>query len=361
MVSKGNVIQSELRAVCKHAEVFLSPNVIKGVLSDTTKGFIFFNSANSDDYLHIVNYLERKGYARTQVMEANPYDGCEDVEAEAVWYSTEAYQVCKDKGLSIEKYNRCFEFYITEEKGTDYELVVDTGTNTWDVLVSKDTDRGVGMDKWEGLKGQIENKIKSAKGIKKRDYKQAEVLEDVLNLMSGIENSEKAEMSEVMELQRETNELTHAVVAYYQIGLDKEINEYMNKMAVVVAKSKKLKEKTQSATVVSGINTLLGLTNTVLSAIEFSVSDFQELADKKYEEMYGESVKASILATHLVELSAHARMLAAHGNDEESKTGNAVKELASELAAVNGIPPEEFKDLAVKRYLDYNEKYWGRV
>lgn len=65
------------------------------------------------------------------------------------------------------------------------------------------------MDKWEDLKIQIEHKIKSAKGIKKRDYKQAEVLEGVLSLMSGIEDSEKAEMAEVVELQRETNELTH--------------------------------------------------------------------------------------------------------------------------------------------------------
>lgn len=134
VVSKGNVIQSELRAVCEHAEVFLSSKVLKGLLYDTTKGFIFFNSANSDDYLHIVKYLERKGYERTQVMEANLYDDCEDIESEAVWYSTEAYQVCKDKGLSIEKYNRCFEFYITEEKDSDSKLVVDIGTNIWDTF-----------------------------------------------------------------------------------------------------------------------------------------------------------------------------------------------------------------------------------
>ncbi|MFV1457206.1 hypothetical protein [Bacillus mycoides] len=137
MLSKGNMIQSELRSVCKHAEVFLSSKVMKGLLYDTTKGFIFFNSANGDDYLHIVDYLERKGYARTQVMEAEYYEGCEDIESEAVWFSTEAYQVCKDKGLSIEKYNRCFEFYINEEKGYETKLVVDLGTNTWDTFGDK--------------------------------------------------------------------------------------------------------------------------------------------------------------------------------------------------------------------------------
>lgn len=137
MLSKGNVIQSELRSICKNAEVFLSSKVMKGLLWDTTKGFIFFNSANSDDYLNIVNYLESRGYDRTQVMESNNTDDYADDDSETVWFSTEAYQVCKDKGLSTKKYNRCFEFYIREEKSSESKLIVDTGTHTWDTFGDK--------------------------------------------------------------------------------------------------------------------------------------------------------------------------------------------------------------------------------
>ena len=217
------------------------------------------------------------------------------------------------------------------------------------------------MDNWEELKNQIGQKIKRAKSPMVRGYKQAAVLEDVLKIMSDIENSEKSEVSKVVKLQSEANGLVNAVVAYMKIGEDEKRDEYLNKVAVVAAKAKQLRGVVKSTPALSGLATLNSLIDTLVNAVMMPVNEFQELVDGKYIEMYGNTGEVNLLAKHLVELSAHARMLAAHGNDEESKTGNKVKELAAELAETNGITSGEFIDLAVTRYLEYNEEYKGQL
>ncbi|MFV1457205.1 hypothetical protein, partial [Bacillus mycoides] len=194
-----------------------------------------------------------------------------------------------------------------------------------------------------------------------RGYKQVVVLEDVLKMMSDIENSEKSEVAKVVKLQSEANELVNAVIAYTKIGEDEKRDEYLNKVAVVAAKAKWLAGEVKSKSALSGIATLNSLIDMLVNAVTMPVNEFQDLVDKKYRELYGKSEEVNLLAKHLVELSAHARMLAAHGNDEESKIGNRVKELAAELAEANGITSGEFIDLAVTRYLEYNEEYKGQL
>ncbi|PGT90108.1 hypothetical protein COD17_10180 [Bacillus thuringiensis] len=105
-------IKSDLEGLCEDIKVVKLPT-FKGILWDRVKGCVFF-CADSDDYTHIVGYLERKGYGRTQVMEAD----CEDVdEKSAVFpYCTDVRALCRRDEIDTKKYNRCFIFHATVVK-----------------------------------------------------------------------------------------------------------------------------------------------------------------------------------------------------------------------------------------------------